>query len=286
MASTAAAAAAAAATANANACATAFLEAAVTYALTCAGFSNNFSYDVPCGYHICDATTYQCIEFAAAPNTAEEFVQMWNEEAGKYSEVMVTIQGYTYDADGNAYVTMVNNTCADMYVFTSVSTSDTTFDYVYTCACEPYTSIAVPMVAVTTPQMPTEAQHGPIVILRADTPILHLCATLYRKGMAGYYHVEETLTAEAGFYPNLTALVAHLNSRIRMRGERNGFIYHLTVRKGHLRVAAAHKQPEPSIIHGTVLSGAIGMPPGEEFTLPLRTNSVYQMHGFVSPVIV
>ena len=122
---------------------------------------------------------------------------------------------------------------------------------------------------VTTPQSIDPAV--PIVVSR-DVPVFHIEAVLHRKNERGSYVLTETVEARQGVYADEHAFVEMLNEGIRMRGERNGTIYHVIFnkRKCVLEVEATHRQPLPSEARVTPLgSSVLGFE--EPVSFPLRT---------------
>lgn len=108
----------------------------------------------------------------------------------------------------------------------------------------------------------------PYVVV-GDVPILRLKATLQRKNFGGSYVREETLVIKSGVFHDEEEFVEHINKCITMRGERNGFIYHIEMKDGVLVVHATHRQPNGSFIEITPLYPLVGI--NKRVTFPLRT---------------
>ena len=115
-------------------------------------------------------------------------------------------------------------------------------------------------------------------------------AYLYHKKSVGFYTRSEVVNVPPGFYQNWDELVAAVNLNLTMRGERNGYIYHLYTKRTadglHLGVAATHRQPEPSVLHVDPMIDIFGQK--ERLELELRTNRrqlfempVYESMAFV-----
>jgi len=133
---------------------------------------------------------------------------------------------------------------------------------------------------------PARAPTSPFVVGQSIS-VFEATAYLYRRGhTGGFYTKSELLTIPAGFYRDLQSFVAAVNASITMRGERNGFIYHFIVDSSLARIGieATHRQPEPSVLVLTPLSGsgtdslpqtmAVALGLGNSLvpiTLPLRT---------------
>lgn len=108
-------------------------------------------------------------------------------------------------------------------------------------------------------------------VITSEVPILHLKATLQRKNNGGFYTREETLTITSGFFKSEEELVDHINKCITMRGERNGFIYHVEIKYGEFIIHATHRQPKGSTIEVTPMLWTIGFP--KKATFPIVTKA-------------
>ena len=119
--------------------------------------------------------------------------------------------------------------------------------------------------------------------------MFEMTAYLYRRNDKGFYTKIEYVTIPAGFYTNIHEFVAVLNSRIYMRGERNGFIYHFVVMGPMtIGVEASHRQPEPSVlqINQTVECNGVYMGMFDvTMSLPLRTSKRIAFGGNVAGVM-
>ena len=123
-----------------------------------------------------------------------------------------------------------------------------------------FSYIAEPIVTYETP-----------IVVKQDIPLFDLTAYIYRKKDAGYYVKTETLVMKAGFYSCMDTFIAQLNYCIKMRGERNGYIYHFIKGKEFMTLAveAAHRQPDPSYIDIMPLNPSLGFL--DRTSLQLRT---------------
>lgn len=143
---------------------------------------------------------------------------------------------------------------------------------------------------------------SPILVMQ-DRPVFNLTAYIYKKphknqetptATPEFYMLNETVILQAGFYNTLSDLVAFINKNIKMRGERNGYIYHFVLGKsGKIGIEAAHRQPEPSFMLIEPLSfsgvlGVLGTPEGEREsnTLHLRTSKRWMFDHPVAKVIM
>lgn len=121
----------------------------------------------------------------------------------------------------------------------------------------------------------TTVVNGPIVVMQ-DRPVFKMTAYIYKKTSTTVCVITENVVLRAGFYPNITALIAILNMNITMRGERNGYIYQFvqgkTSRAMTMGVEAAHRQHEPSFLLIEPVSSLLGAWEGEALTLHLRTS--------------
>jgi hypothetical protein len=117
-----------------------------------------------------------------------------------------------------------------------------------------------------------EGAQAPFAVVES-VRLLHVRATLCRKNGGESYIREETLTVSPGLFMSGNAFADHINSCITMRGERNGFIYHVVFNETYdlLEVHASHRQPFPSEITFTPLHTFIGLD-GKE-SMPLRTRA-------------
>jgi hypothetical protein len=127
----------------------------------------------------------------------------------------------------------------------------------------------------------------PILVMQ-DRPVFNMTAYIYKKKPEGeFYMLNDQVTIPAGFYANLCELVAIMNRNIKMRGERNGYIYHFIQGKnGTMGIEAAHRQPEPSFVLIEPLSTVLGMWEGEAHTLHLRTSKKYMFEYAVARIIM
>lgn len=115
------------------------------------------------------------------------------------------------------------------------------------------------------------------VLIAEDTPMFEVTAYLYRKTKEEFYTKTETICAPMGFYTDITDLIAVMNARIQMRGERNGYVFQFSTRRTKtgevcFGIKASHRQPEPSFARFQPYASAIVFGMSEEAELPLRTN--------------
>jgi len=136
---------------------------------------------------------------------------------------------------------------------------------------------------------PTPASTTSPIIVSQDTPILNVTAYLYRRTKTGgFYTKTETVTIPAGFYANTYSFVAMMNATIKIRGERNGFIYHFICdSNGNIGVEATHRQPEPSMVvfEQVDLLACMNIGIFDTINLPLRTAKRVHFNGRVSHIL-
>lgn len=123
----------------------------------------------------------------------------------------------------------------------------------------------------------SDAGGAPIVVL-SNTLVLYAEAILHRKNDKGSYRVDEYLFASPGVYETGDELVAHLNARNKMRGERNGTIFHFVWKAGRIQVHATHRQPKPSLLILTPVAGvSLGLSQPKSMILRTKAKIVFDV---------
>ena len=206
-------------------------------------------------------------------NTCADLVNNWNIKAVKFRRHTIAMN---IDFADSNYIYMTNAAPTPVHLWAGTSSHT----YLGTWAGHEIRRMLISDFIAGQLSDGVSVCRSPIIITH-DTPVFEAVAYLYRKGGTGaFYPACETITIPAGYYHDVAMLVAVLNSRVQMRGERNGFIYHfITNGKGRIGVEATHRQPEPSVLTLTKLAdlasqkAAIGL--GATFecqmSLPLRT---------------
>jgi hypothetical protein len=139
---------------------------------------------------------------------------------------------------------------------------------------------------VTTTSTPCMSISDPIVVMQ-DRLVFQLSAYIYKKKQqSDFIILTEDVMIPMGFYKDMTDLIAHMNKNIKMRGERNGFIYHFYQGKnGRMGIESSHRQPDPSFLLIKPTSCVLGMWEDEPHTLYLRTNKKYMFENTIARVI-
>lgn len=100
----------------------------------------------------------------------------------------------------------------------------------------------------------------PYIAVMQDMNVFKCTAYLYRKKADQPYYIrDDIIRLPKGVYANIGHVAAALNQGIRMRGERNGFVFSFVTRGGKLCMEASHKQPEPSFIEIQPLQTTFGL---------------------------
>jgi hypothetical protein len=200
------------------------------------------------------------------PTTLGDLVNSWNAQAliGNHSLHMV------YDVAAPTETVHITSFAASTtYLF-----SGTTH---FLGVWEPYECKPVAIADLLATSIPP-LEHPTLVL--QDTVLFVINAFLYRKNGAGYYTREEATILPAGFYWNIAEVIAMLNSRIAMRGERNGFIYHFVRSKiNGISAAATHRQPEPSSLEIYTAQDP------DPITMPLQTGKKMPILNYIPSVI-
>jgi hypothetical protein len=218
-------------------------------------------------------------QFRKMIHTVADLVNNWNIKASQDASCTKHDLIMDYDDDNPHHVRLQNMSQWTVHLFVNshgylgcwmpyeVKIMPTTF----------YSKLPVD-VAWTTPT--------PIVVMQ-DRPVFALTAYIYTKKQdTDFYILNEDVVVPAGFYRDIAELVACMNKNIRMRGARNGFIYHFVIGKhGNMGIEASHRQPEPSFILIKPLTFVMGMWEGEAHTLHLRTNKRYIFENTVARII-
>jgi len=136
-------------------------------------------------------------------------------------------------------------------------------------------------------EVPEDAFHkGSIMdtyVAFTDIQAFAITAYLHRKKVGLHYSRKDIITLPAGVYFGLGAIAASLNDSIKMRGERNGYIYHFISRKGKICIESSHRQPDPSFLEISPLSASLGLM--EDTTLRLRTKERVDFEYSVCSII-
>lgn len=122
-----------------------------------------------------------------------------------------------------------------------------------------------------------------VFVVLKETPVFNITAYLHRKKAGMHYSRQDTVSLPSGVYFGLGGIAASLNDSVKMRGERNGFIYHFITRKGKICIESSHRQPDPSFLEIVPLVTSLGMP--DTCTLRLRTKERIDFDYGVCPII-
>lgn len=219
--------------------------------------------------------------FTRPISTIAELVNEWNVQAVKFQKHCFSLEPDFHD---NNYVYITNNSLNDMHVWCG------SFSYLGMWKVQETKRFLISefilsdTFLLSSHPSPSPSIPSPIVISQ-DTHVFDFTAYLYRRNDKGFYTKTESVIIPAGFYANIYDFVAVLNTRIFMRGERNGFIYNFIV-SGDMKIGieASHRQPEPSVLqvsNVTSLAYLIGMC-DSMMSLPLRTSKRIHFTGHVA----
>jgi hypothetical protein len=137
------------------------------------------------------------------------------------------------------------------------------------------------------------------VFVPEDVVVMHVHATLFRKppsrvpepgaDLPKPFETEESLVLPAGTYASVEAIAEALNGAIRMRGERNGPVYVFMKskkRRGVLRLAAHHRQPDPSFIVATPSEAGLLLGLAAPARLVLGNKKYVDFHGLPCGLVI
>lgn len=231
------------------------------------------------------------LHFKKAVYTLADLVNGWNMCAiqNGHDEQHLVMRPVSSSPQHKTHVQIINTSCCTSTIHAFAST------YGYIGCWRPGEEKKVPITSFTKAQTTTltlaQNVNGPIVVMQ-DRPVFKMTAYIYKKNTPTVCVIQETVVLRAGFYQNITALIALLNMNITMRGERNGFIYQFVQGKSSsskgmtMGVEAAHRQHEPSFLLIEPISSMLGAWEGEALTLHLRTSKRCMFECPVASVIM
>ena len=219
-------------------------------------------------------------QYTKPVSTIADFINGWNVQATQSMVKHELIMDFAYteaNVESDGLVRLTNMSQHTIHLFAN--------SHNYIGCWTPYESLHIPITSFVT-TTPIMSISDPIVVMH-DRLVFQLTAYIYKKKQQGDFIVlNEEVVIPVGFYKNMTDLIAHMNKNIKMRGERNGFIYHFIQGKnGRMGIESSHRQPDPSFLLIKPTSCVLGMWENEPHTLYLRTNKKYMFEDTIARVI-